>query len=671
MTKFQIDGAVIDLSRGEITVNGDTRTAEPKVMAVLQLLIEAKGEVVTQDEIFSRVWPGSVYSQSLIQRNIAVLRKALGDDAKQQRLIVTHPKRGYSLNFPQHSPLFNLRSRIAKLFAVGLLVLTAVLLVILINHYSQSSAENSLPTIVDMQQISATDALESTPKYVGQRHISFIRAGHTQGSAVWLHDRTTEVEKRLTPYFDNIVSYQWLDNATLVFATQRENSITFHRIVEAVTGNKTTLPENLSLEPVTSLEGVERLRHFQFTDNGQLLYLALKDHKNQLISKHLLSEKERVLLTQTSDFNPYGFSLNNKQKSIAISGFSANMTTEIVLLQSESSFVKPWATLNSDIYQLAWYPNSDMLLMTQGRKILHLEANGKVNELAYSTPKFISQPAISADGSTILLNEQTFDTDLWTTNLSSETPQLLADSTAADYASTYSANGKKVAFISTRKGYPQIYVADLNTQQTRVVYPNPQRKLILSPPVWHPTKNILLTSVNEQLLMIDLQENDITLQSFENTVMEPLDWYLNDEFVLVVDLSSNQSVLSKFNLTDGTVLPLTESRSLGAVLSPKQALLLFDKQSVYKWPQGSVNPVASFEGEIISYLAHSSGLYVLILEEGHSNLYRLDWQNLTKSLINSMPEQVYMLWDIHPDNATLIYETAETRSNIIQLSLSF
>lgn len=59
---------------------------------VLMVLIEARGKLVTKDELLDRVWPGTIVEENNIQVQIATLRKALGED---RNLILTVPLRGY------------------------------------------------------------------------------------------------------------------------------------------------------------------------------------------------------------------------------------------------------------------------------------------------------------------------------------------------------------------------------------------------------------------------------------------------------------------------------------------------------------------------------------------------------------------------------------------------
>ena len=63
-------------------------------------LVERAGEVVTQKELLSRVWPGVTVEEANLRGHIASLRRALGDGREGARYIVTVPGRGYSFVAP-------------------------------------------------------------------------------------------------------------------------------------------------------------------------------------------------------------------------------------------------------------------------------------------------------------------------------------------------------------------------------------------------------------------------------------------------------------------------------------------------------------------------------------------------------------------------------------------
>ncbi len=66
-------------------------------MKLLEVLLERPGEVVTREELRSRVWPNESFGDFDQALNIAIgkLRSALGDSAENPRFIETLQKRGY------------------------------------------------------------------------------------------------------------------------------------------------------------------------------------------------------------------------------------------------------------------------------------------------------------------------------------------------------------------------------------------------------------------------------------------------------------------------------------------------------------------------------------------------------------------------------------------------
>lgn len=97
MTYHWVNNHKVDWKRGEVVMNHQVRSVEPRAMSVLRVLVEANGGVVTQQQLLDDVWGDIVVAPNALQRCIAQLRKTFNDDAKQQSVIKTHPKLGYSL----------------------------------------------------------------------------------------------------------------------------------------------------------------------------------------------------------------------------------------------------------------------------------------------------------------------------------------------------------------------------------------------------------------------------------------------------------------------------------------------------------------------------------------------------------------------------------------------
>src|ERR1700719_1033782 len=87
----------VSLQSGEVRKSGLRIRVQQQPIKLLEILLERPGEVVTREELRSRVWPDESFGDFDQALNIAVakLRSALGDSAENPRFIETLPKRGY------------------------------------------------------------------------------------------------------------------------------------------------------------------------------------------------------------------------------------------------------------------------------------------------------------------------------------------------------------------------------------------------------------------------------------------------------------------------------------------------------------------------------------------------------------------------------------------------
>ena len=67
----------------------------PKAFAVLKLLIENPGQLVSKQKVLDIVWPGTFVGDAVLKDNIRQLREALDDDAGSPSYIETAHRRGY------------------------------------------------------------------------------------------------------------------------------------------------------------------------------------------------------------------------------------------------------------------------------------------------------------------------------------------------------------------------------------------------------------------------------------------------------------------------------------------------------------------------------------------------------------------------------------------------
>ena len=87
-----------DLCR--IERGAEQRHLRPMLVELLALLAEQPGEVVSKSRILDRLRESRIVGESTLSRDVAELRRALGDDVRRPRYIATVSKRGYRLVAP-------------------------------------------------------------------------------------------------------------------------------------------------------------------------------------------------------------------------------------------------------------------------------------------------------------------------------------------------------------------------------------------------------------------------------------------------------------------------------------------------------------------------------------------------------------------------------------------
>lgn len=94
-TVFQFGAWLVDPSANTIENADGMRQMEPRTMDVLLALCNARGNVLSADELLQQCWGSTLYGDSPVHKNIAHLRRLLGDSARAPAYIETIRTRGY------------------------------------------------------------------------------------------------------------------------------------------------------------------------------------------------------------------------------------------------------------------------------------------------------------------------------------------------------------------------------------------------------------------------------------------------------------------------------------------------------------------------------------------------------------------------------------------------
>ncbi|MEM8547286.1 MAG: winged helix-turn-helix domain-containing protein [Pseudomonadota bacterium] len=94
---YQIGAFVLRPEANTLIGPTGSETLEPRTIELLAYLAEHAGEVISVDDLLRDLWTGRVVTDSSVYRQVAELRRFLGDDARRPAYIETVRKRGYRL----------------------------------------------------------------------------------------------------------------------------------------------------------------------------------------------------------------------------------------------------------------------------------------------------------------------------------------------------------------------------------------------------------------------------------------------------------------------------------------------------------------------------------------------------------------------------------------------
>lgn len=92
---------VIDLARGKVTRGEQVTRLTSNERAVLSLLMKNEGKIVPHATLVEEVWGGSYDAAESLRKYIQYLRRKLGDDLDNPRIIISEWGRGYRFVHPE------------------------------------------------------------------------------------------------------------------------------------------------------------------------------------------------------------------------------------------------------------------------------------------------------------------------------------------------------------------------------------------------------------------------------------------------------------------------------------------------------------------------------------------------------------------------------------------
>jgi DNA-binding winged helix-turn-helix (wHTH) protein len=94
--KLAFGDCVLDLAARQLSRAGQVMPLEPKMYTLLEVLIQRRPAVVTNEELDEILWPKVYVARTSLTRLVSELRSVLGDTPRDSKIIRTVYKSGYA-----------------------------------------------------------------------------------------------------------------------------------------------------------------------------------------------------------------------------------------------------------------------------------------------------------------------------------------------------------------------------------------------------------------------------------------------------------------------------------------------------------------------------------------------------------------------------------------------
>jgi Tol biopolymer transport system component/DNA-binding winged helix-turn-helix (wHTH) protein len=515
----------INLATGELRQRGQKVKLQEQPFQILVALLERPGELVTREELHSKLWPADTFVDFDHGLNAAVkrLRDALGESAERPMFVETVARRGYRFIgnaeqsgatspdlsrqsgptldaekglIPVQSLLEtvsrpwsrNWRFALAGLVIVGVAGLTAAWL--LLRKELRSNVSNASPTLQRLTTNPSQNGIIASAISPDGKYLAY-----SDKTGVYLRLLSTGELHALLPNVSNVTSLAWFPDGSQLLASWA------------------TPPENKQLWALSIVGGAPRQLSNEgwaasvSPDGSQILFLKRADfaemgheiwvmRTNGADPRKLLSFPEEQVATPAwspdgkwiayvkNRFGPYA-------QETWIEAFNLEQGTSKTLLTGQS--VEGWG--------MTWLPDGRLIYAIDEPLSIPNSSNFWTARIDLSSGQFVEQPvritsgdgfvvkpSTTADGKRLVFNRTRPQADIYVAEFSAQrlqlgTPQQLTFDDADDLPFDWTLDNKAVLFISSRTGTEGIFRQRISETSAEMLVSDGERKKIcrLSP----------------------------------------------------------------------------------------------------------------------------------------------------------------------------------------------
>ncbi|MEO1595638.1 MAG: winged helix-turn-helix domain-containing protein [Pseudomonadota bacterium] len=516
MMRWNVGEYVFDADTRRLSGGGRMVSLEPKASALLAYFCQHPGRDIGRDELMRNVWHGQIVTDNSINRVVVLLRKALRDDAKARKYIVTVPKLGYRLIAPV-SPADKRHTESAEVTAqtiasrptwhraVPVLALVAAVLALLWFRPGQTPPTSQATAVAPLSRL---DVAQSNAALASNGESLLYTASDGEHRRIFLLPGADTEPRPISADGGNADFANWSnDDSFVVYQFFDGDRCEIHRlsraafetrnaevIYECLPGSYTELslsPDNATLyfleRATTTAPYAVYALDLERRTKRRLSQPVARGYGNHFVDVH----PRRGTLLLLSDHTPGKtsvFELDPADDSFdLLTSFDYSLDSAI-WSHREGYIVHPSRHPSYQLLETAIGGADSAVLVSDSRRI--------------SGPRRLTAPGEA--GHDYLFTSYLYNRDIETT----PTQAAGINSAVMDYLPALSHDAQRLAFISKRAGHSQILIKNYETGQLQAIDP-PDRGRRFLDLRWSADDRQLLANTNTGVLVYDLNTGGV------------------------------------------------------------------------------------------------------------------------------------------------------------------
>lgn len=735
---FQLNCADRQLKRDENPV-----PLTPKLFDLLLFLLENHGRALSKDELLNKVWPDSFVSEENLSRHISMLRKALGEDSGERQYIETLPKFGYRFieSVTLIQPAAN--SMAVPAPTSGTFELADLASVPTENESNpaalpRESDDNEFPTeLFSNEPVSKPSAINRHKMLiVGAALFAVIGLASL---TYWLVKRQSDagLTPRIVPFtsFLNREHYPTFspDDKMLAFTWdgQEGNNLDIYvKLLDSETPLRLTTAPEADISPAWSPDGryLAFVRIFKEgnkdgkTGAGIYTVSVLGGPERELISGiwsagptvpsgrlawspdgNSLVFAGRMDNSQTNlDLYLYDFKTQEKRQLTSSSEddrfptLSPDGKTLAFIRGLDEIFVMPAAggqerqlTFDSKrIFGLAWSPDGNELFFSSARggnpTLWKIAASGGKPEGLSPGGEQVGNLGVAHQSKRLIYSQTVVNQNIWqleiaATTTPTATQTVLIRSTRQELQPQFSADGKRIAFVSTRSGNRELWLADSDgknlVQLTHFNGP------YVGSPGFSPDGSQIVfdcTSVNDQrdIFVVNKSGGAVRRLTTENGNEFFPSWSRDGQWIYFAK-SGAQDQIWKMPATGGEARQVTKNGARRGFESPDGSYLYFSKKpdepGIWRVPTaGGEEKQILPDVSVNDWAMGEQGIYFINPKpQPHTTLEFFRFATEQISIIATIPKRMLNDFTASPDGRRFLWSQVDRNDSDLILVENF